>query len=30
MTDLCLIKQKTKIKNIFAKAVFSELVVKMY
>ena len=30
LTDLCFTKQKIKIKNIFAKVVFSVLAVKMY
>ena len=30
LTDLCLIKLKTRIKNIFVKIVFSDLVVKRF
>ena len=30
LTDLCLVKQKRKIKNIFAKVNYSILVVKTY
>ena len=30
LTDMCVIKQKTKIKNIFENVVYSVLVVKKY
>ena len=30
LPDICLVKQKAKIKNTFAKAAYSALVIKMY